>query len=319
MSVRIGNKIASLLGAGAVALAGLLVGSIAPALADECVLDSGLNGNGWGANSLACGTNSTASNNSTAVGYSANTGANNNATAIGYESFAAAESVGVGANSNAWGNYATAVGAGASAASWSTSLGQGAATSTNMYATAIGQSAFARSYSVALGQDANADASYATAVGRGAHADFDNSAAFGYNVWTDYENQQKFGNGENTYRMTGLASDASRATQSGPLEVVTSDLNGHMATDGGYIYETLDKNQDGAAIAMAMENPDLTGDEKFGLAFNYGNFDGASAIAGSVMGVLWDNGAARFAVSGGLGYGFETQTVGGRVGGQLTW
>ena len=76
-----------------------------------------------------------------------------------------------------------------------------------------------------------------------------------------------------------------------------------------------------------MENPDLTGNERFGVAMNYGNFEGASALSWSAMGVLgYDvlSRGDRVAVSGGFGVGFEDGNAGddvwgGRVGAQWTW
>lgn len=177
------------------------------------------------------------------------------------------------------------------------------------------------SNSTAVGAVAYAGANNSTAIGFGATVGVghDSSTAIGVGAATTTNNQMVLGTANETYVMPGVTSALSRSRQTGPLEVVTSDANGNLATDGGAIYDSIAKNKDGAAIAMAMENPDLTGDEKFGLSFNYGNFDGASAISGAVMGVLWENAATRFAVSGGVGYGFESETFGGRVGGQLTW
>ena len=75
-----------------------------------------------------------------------------------------------------------------------------------------------------------------------------------------------------------------------------------------------------------MENPDLTGNERFGVAMNYGNFEGASALSWSGMGVLgYDvlSRGDRVAISGGFGVGFEENdgddVWGGRVGAQWTW
>ena len=75
-----------------------------------------------------------------------------------------------------------------------------------------------------------------------------------------------------------------------------------------------------------MENPDLTGDERFGTAVNWGNYEGANAVSWSFMGVLGHDlltSGDRFAVSGGVGVGFQEgrgdDTWGGRVGAQWTW
>ena len=113
--------------------------------------------------------------------------------------------------------------------------------------------------------------------------------------------------------MPGITSGLSKSRQAGPLEVVTTDAAGNLASDGGAVFE-------GIAIAMANHNPDLKGDEKFGLALNWGNFNGVSnAIAGSFMGVLHQGPSSRLAISGGLGFGLPNGTYAGHVGAQLTW
>ena len=61
-----------------------------------------------------------------------------------------------------------------------------------------------------------------------------------------------------------------------------------------------------------MENPDLTGNERFGVAMNYGNFEGASALSWAGMGVLgYDvlSRGDRVAISGGFGVGFARTTA----------
>ena len=75
-----------------------------------------------------------------------------------------------------------------------------------------------------------------------------------------------------------------------------------------------------------MENPDLVGDERFGMAMNWGNFEGANALGWTVQGVLgrdWLVSGSRWAVSGGFGVGFAEgrgdDVWGGRVGAQWTW
>ena len=145
--------------------------------------------------------------------------------------------------------------------------------------------------------------------------------------------------------MSQLSKD--RQTQ-GPIEIVTSDQGGNLATDGGFVFDKIDEfdhhftqvdrrldnqgdkrideNKSGVALAISMENPDLTGNERFGVAMNYGNFEGASALSWSAMGVLgYDvlSRGDRVAFSGGFGVGFEENNGddvwGGRVGAQWTW
>ena len=59
---------------------------------------------------------------------------------------------------------------------------------------------------------------------------------------------------------------------------------------------------------MAANGPDLTGNERFGVSANYGNFEGANAFGMGLEGVLgYDvlTRGDRVAVTGGLGVGFE--------------
>jgi hypothetical protein len=80
------------------------------------------------------------------------------------------------------------------------------------------------------------------------------------------------------------------------------------------------------ALAIAMANPDLTGNERFGMAANWGRFEDANALSVTAMGVLAHNLVTkgdRVALAGGFGAGFDEgrgDTVyGGRVGMQWTW
>jgi len=88
----------------------------------------------------------------------------------------------------------------------------------------------------------------------------------------------------------------------------------------------LNENEAGVALATSMENPDLVGNEKFGLAANWGIFENSNAVSFSAMGVLghdWVSEGDRWAVSGGFGTGFTDgdgdDVWGGRVGVQWTW
>ena len=134
-------------------------------------------------------------------------------------------------------------------------------------------------------------------------------------------NQFVLGTGNHTYTAPGITSDVSQSRQSGPLEVVTSDANGNMASDGGAIFNQLDQQQrqisqlgndidrvkSGVALAMSSVGPDLTGAERFGLSLNWGGFEGASAIGGGGTAVVWRGNGSRFAVTGGIGVGLEEE------------
>ena len=98
---------------------------------------------------------------------------------------------------------------------------------------------------------------------------------------------------------------------------MTTDSNGHLASDGGQIFDQLSEHGAGIAIAIAMENPDLVANERFGIAANLGFFEGNTALAVSMMGVLGHDFAGhgeRWALSGGVGVSLKEEDFGGRGG-----
>lgn len=88
------------------------------------------------------------------------------------------------------------------------------------------------------------------------------------------------------------------------------------------VRDRIDENSEGVAIALALQNPDLVGNESFGMAVNWGGFDSSNALGIAATGVLGHDlfgGGDRLAIAGGVGFGFDQDTVGGRLGAQLTW
>jgi hypothetical protein len=187
---------------------------------------------------------------------------------------------------------------------------------------------------IAVGTGAGSDitASNTIAIGTSALASANGAVAIGAGAVASQTNQVVLGTSSHTYTAPGITSAQSKARQSGPLEFVTSDANGNLATDGGQFFNQLnndlrriDENTSGVALAMSMENPDLTGNERFGMAANWGNFEGANALGLSLMGVVGNNFVTkgdRVSISGGFGVGFEEgdgdNVYGGRVGLQWT-
>ncbi|MGA9443590.1 MAG: hypothetical protein WBV18_09275 [Methyloceanibacter sp.] len=166
-----------------------------------------------------------------------------------------------------------------------------------------------------------------------------NNIAIGAGAVASRPNQVVLGTKNETYKTPGITSSKSRSRQSGALEIVTSDANGNLATDGGANFAQIDqntagikenrqarnKNRSSVALAMAMDNPDLAGNEQFGLTGHYAIFDGASGLGFTALGVVGENfitGGDRFAVSCGFDVGFKDagdDGWGGRIGGQWTW
>lgn len=254
------------------------------------------------------------------------------AIAIGNGASAAAVNslaLGTGANASAVG--ATALGQN-SLASGTGSIAIGNAMSTGTNSIAIGTGAVATG-SVAIGVGAVASGG-GTAIGDFATANVGtNSAAFGTNATATRSNQQVFGTASNTYTMPGITSSASRASQSGLLEVTTTDAAGNLATDGGAIFNAIARVQAGVAIAMAVETPELATGEKFGIRLGWGGFDSfqsdANAVGASAIGVLGRNlfvQGDRLALDAGVGWGWsefqdydQSGVIAGRAGLQFTW
>lgn len=75
--------------------------------------------------------------------------------------------------------------------------------------------------------------------------------ALGRGVFTSRAGQVAVGNSNNSYTFAGITSSASLAAQSGPLQVVTTDANGNLASDGGLIFDAID--QIGQGLEQANE------------------------------------------------------------------
>jgi autotransporter adhesin len=94
----------------------------------------------------------------------------------------------------------------------------------------MGALAMAGSGGSAYGDGTMATGANSAAIGTNAHATFDNSTAIGTGATATRANQQVFGTASNTYTAPGITSGASKAAQSGPTQIVTTDANGNLAT-----------------------------------------------------------------------------------------
>ncbi|MEL6724304.1 MAG: hypothetical protein AAFP81_18035 [Pseudomonadota bacterium] len=86
---------------------------------------------------------------------------------------------------------------------------------------------------IAIGEGARATKGNSMAIGTRAIAQFDNFMALGFGAQTSRANQMAIGTATNTYTLRGLLSPASRAVQTGDLQLVTVDADGNLASDGG--------------------------------------------------------------------------------------
>src|SRR6516165_4660343 len=181
------------------------------------------------ASSLGCGVNDRANGaNATAVGTNSNA-SGNLATALGANSIGTGlGATALGANAVASADGAIAIGASQSTGVNSIAIGTGAVATGSV---AVGAAASAANGGAAFGDGATATGLNATAVGPGASATFANSSAIGAGATATAPNQMAFGTASNTYVAPGITSAASKAAQSGPVEIVTSDAGGHLGTN----------------------------------------------------------------------------------------
>ena len=214
---------------------------------------------------------------------------------------------------------------------------------------AVGAAAAAANGGAAFGDGTIATGLNATAVGPGASATFANSTAIGAGANATAPNQMAFGTASNTYVAPGITSGASKAAQSGPLEIVTSDASGHLATNtaaglglasltdinainsqlaginsqiGGINTRLNDldgrttKALNGVSMAFAMGGtPWLLPTERFAVSMDWGTFQGTNAVALNAALRLGTNVQAN----GGLAYGANGGGAGGRAGVRLGW
>jgi trimeric autotransporter adhesin len=133
-----------------------------------------------------------------------------------------------------------------------------------------------------------------------------------------------FGTASNTYTAPGITSFKSKTEQSGPLEVVTSDDGGNLATDGGYIFGKLnqlntkvDKATEGVALALAISQPVFLPGQDFAFRAGWGAFEGQHAVGFSGAGVIgrgWFGPGSTAVLDAGIGVGAEYNTVAGKAG-----
>jgi len=103
------------------------------------------------------------------------------------------------------------------------------------------------------------------------------------------------------------------------LEVVTTDASGNLASDGGFIYDELDKHKRGIAMAVALTGgASLRGNESMALSMDLGFFD--DEVAGALSGIAHvATGEAGQNVYFKGGVAVTQGDFAGRAGLQLAW
>ncbi len=248
-------------------------------------------------------------------------------TAVGTASTASGtQSSAFGQGASAGGVNSTAVGTTAAASGVNSSaFGQGA-TASGTNSTASGTSSTASSdQSAVFGAGATASGSASTASGYSSTASGANSAAFGSGAAATKANQQMFGTSSNTYTTPGITSAASKAVQTGPVQLVTSDAGGDLATgslsglgiaSSAELNNVANRAYSGVAMAFAMAGvPTVLPGERFVTTMNYGTFEGANAL--SFNGAMHVTDHIQF--DAGIGYAPDQGIVGGRAGVRIGW
>jgi hypothetical protein len=189
-----------------------------------------------------------------------------------------------------------------------------------------------------------------TALGAGASVEHNNSTAIGAGAKSTTNHQVTLGTKDETIRAQGVTSQKSKDRQQGPVEVVTSDSGGRLATDGGQIFSTLGTHNDqiqhlyglhnqqqqtlnahtallsehtakledhskGLAIAMAMPDAWLSDKKRFGLFGAVGGYDGETAIGFAAIGRIDET----FTLNAKVGTDTDFDNFGWQVGVGAQW
>jgi len=170
-----------------------------------------------------------------------------------------------------------------------------------------------------------------TAIGANSSVQHDHSTALGAGAASTADHQVTLGTGEDTVRAPGITSQLSKDRQSGPLEFVTTDADGNLASDGGALSQWAsatdgrlathdmllksygDKLKDhakGIAIAAAMPDAWLSDSKNFGVFASFGGFDGETALGVAAIGRL----GRSFSINAKIGTDTGFEHVGYQVG-----
>jgi trimeric autotransporter adhesin len=176
---------------------------------------------------------------------------------------------------------------------------------------------------IAVGNNAQATADNAIAIGLNASSTGQNAIVIGNNVTTTRANQVSVGNAGNQYTFAGITSGASAALQTGPLQVVTSDAGGNLATDGGAIFGSLNqlRQEDkrltaGIAMAAAIPHAYVGPGKTMAFDIDWANYAGANGIGidGAIRLGQIDYAGGSIGVQGHAGAGFAADgNSGGRA------
>ncbi len=250
----------------------------------------------------------------------------------------------VGYTADATAQFSSAFGTAAQATAFQSTAVGNAANASGLQSVAVGQGSIAASQqSTVLGVNANTDPAATgatvigfnsqvnglngTTLGTNSSANFANSTALGNGAATTRADQISIGTGTNTLTASGITSLASRSAQVGPLQIVTSDQDGNLATDtpaslGLASQADVDENRQGIAGAYAISGiPNIVPEGKnFIGSINWGGFEGANALAtGGAVRLFTTSSGSQIFANGAVAFGLDDSATGGRAGFSMTW
>lgn len=161
-----------------------------------------------------------------------------------------------------------------------------------------------------------------TAVGAGAVVEHDNSTALGAGARSTDTNQVTLGTKAETISAPGITSQLSKDRQIGSLELVTTDSEGRLASDGGAVFARLnayegklEQHAKGIAIAMSLPDAWIESNKRFAIAGSVGGFDGETALGAAAILRLDD----VWSVNGKLGSDTSFEEFGWQLGARASW
>lgn len=175
-----------------------------------------------------------------------------------------------------------------------------------------------------------------TAIGANAKVTHQGSTAIGAGAKSTDTDQVTLGTEKDTVKAPGIASQKSKDRQVGSLEVVTSDSQGNLATDGGAIFnqlgqfgstldthsamlsahsKKLEEHGKGLAIAMAMPDAWLSDKERFAVAGSLGYYDEETALGFAAIGRI----DQTWSLNAKVGTDTEFKQFGASVGVRAGW
>jgi hypothetical protein len=124
--------------------------------------------------------------------------------------------------------------------------------------------------------------------------------------------------GGNRVQNVGTPVAATDAATKGYVDAyagATSEALNALSGQVNHAFQKIDENTEGIAVAMAMGGLTLPDSKAFALSANMGFYDDKQALAAQAAIRL----NSTFALTGGVGLGFDQGKVGGRVGVMAAW